>query len=231
MQIPYKVDSLLQYIELLKPENRPDFSDRCLICNEKNCAVYNGTYARHVSDPLSNFYMDYFKILQYRCNRKGKSSVTDHVTFSLLPWMLIPYHRLPLTFMVFAIQLKLRNKLSFDDVVKKIDEMISEKVSDTIDYLTFIRVGAILNLKLIIMIGLNKFLESSFGTNMIKNSLDEIVLSDDKLLSFIDLIENYKSEYNSHPIRGPNAFAWDFYQKFGGTEKNASFLFGTASQH
>ena len=36
MQVAWKVASLNQYQIMVKSENIPDFSDRCLICNAKD---------------------------------------------------------------------------------------------------------------------------------------------------------------------------------------------------
>jgi len=48
---------------------------------------------------------------------------------------------------------------------------------------------------------------------------------------FLALVINHQSQINNHPIRGPDAFTWDYYQQSGGSEQNAMFLFGRASQH
>jgi hypothetical protein len=48
---------------------------------------------------------------------------------------------------------------------------------------------------------------------------------------FLETVIHHKTRIGDHTIRGPDAFACEFYQQSGGTERCAHFLFGLASQH
>ncbi len=48
---------------------------------------------------------------------------------------------------------------------------------------------------------------------------------------FLEILFKHKSQTTGPSIRGPDAFALDFYEQSGGFEQNAHFLFGRASQH
>jgi len=230
MQVPWKVDSLNQYQDMVQSGYKPDFSDRCLICGAKNCAAFNGSYKRSVIDPLNNIYIEDFKVLQYICHRKGCNPVSTHITFSLLPWMLIPYHRLPLLFIIFSIKLKLKKKISYFNVVTELDSIFN-KFHEQFDLNDFINANTLFFFKTIITSALNQFIES--GICIVDNNLYRSILNnnDDSLLCFINILINYQCEYNGQTISGPIAFAWIFYQNSGGVQNNAPFLFGTASQH
>ncbi|KPA15033.1 hypothetical protein MHK_004757 [Candidatus Magnetomorum sp. HK-1] len=209
MQIPWKVDSLYQYLDMVKSGNIPDFSECCLICGAKDCATYNGCYPRSVIDPLINFFMDDFSILQYLCHQKGDNPVTHHVTFSLLPWMLIPYHRLPLLFIIFAIKIKLQNKISYIKLITELD-IDFNNFYELFDSFDFINVNTLFVCKTIIAFAFNRFIESGIGNRIIDHNLYQNILNDNdnsRLLHFIDLVSNYKYEYKGQTIFGPVAFA------------------------
>ncbi len=233
MQVPWKVDTLQQYLDMIKSGKIPDFSDRCLICGEKNCATYNCCYKRSVIDFFNNFFMDDFPVLQYLCHQKGNNPVTDHVTFSLLPWMLIPYHRLPLLFIIFAIKVKFQKKISYFKLITELDLEFNH-LHEVFDSLNFINVNTLFFCKIIIESALDRFIESGIGNKIVDYSLCQNIFNDNNnkmLLCFIELITNYECEYKGQTISGPIAFAWIFYQHYGGSQKNAPFLFGIASQH
>ena len=103
MQIPYhiKVD-LQEYYEKFYEWPVPDFSDKCPLCGGIKCACYLGCYFRTATCPLTGIFIPDLPVLRFLCSRKGDHIVCDHVTFSLLPLMLVPYRRLSLKFMVLA---------------------------------------------------------------------------------------------------------------------------------
>jgi len=71
----------------------------------------------------------------------------------------------------------------------------------------------------------------SADVNMVSKFHYEQLQNTTDLKLFLDLLINYQSQSSNHPIRGPTAFAWDYYQQSGGSEQYAVFLFGRASQH
>jgi len=195
LQVPWKTDCLSEYLDMVKSGNKPDFSNRCLICGAKNCATFNGYYTRSVLDPLNNIFINDFPVLQYLCHRKGSNPVSVHITFSLLPWMLIPYHRLPLLFIIYAIKLKIQNKISFFNLVTELD-LNFNKFHELFDFSDFINVNTLFFCKTIIAVAMNRFIESD---SYIGNSLYQDITAnngDQNLLSFINLLLNYECEYN-----------------------------------
>ncbi|ETR70494.1 MAG: hypothetical protein OMM_03198 [Candidatus Magnetoglobus multicellularis str. Araruama] len=230
MQIPWKVDSLYQYLKMVNSGNIPNFSDSCPICGAKDCATYNGCYYRSVIDLLANFFMVDFPILQYLCHQKGDNPVTHHVTFSLLPWMLIPYHRLSLPFMIYAIQLKFQKQISYSKLTQALDlEFESFYELSGLDY--FINIHSLFTCKAIITLALNIFIQSGITTIIDSKQYQNIYNDKNQPFEFIQLLLSFRYEYNGQTLFGPVAFAWIFYQESGGTKKNAPFLFGKASQH
>jgi len=231
MQVAWKVASLNQYQIMVKSENIPDFSDRCLICNAKDCATYNGSYTRSVIDPLNNIFFHYFEILQYLCHGKGSNKFTHHVTFTLLPYMLIPYHRLPLFFILYAIKVKLENKISYLDLVTKLN-LDCREYYKAFDYSDIISVNALFFCKTIIDSAFNRFIGGDAFKSILTHSENQKFFEhydDDRLLYFINFVINFKCEYNNQTFTGACDFAWLFYQ-LSGIEYNPPFLFGRASQ-
>jgi hypothetical protein len=210
--------------------NIPNFSESCPICGAKDCATYNGCYYRSVIDHCACFFMDDFPVLQYLCHQKGDNPVTHHVTFSLLPWMLIPYRRLPLTFIFFAILLKFQNNISYSKLINQLEREYEKfyEISG-LDY--FINIHSLFLCKTIITLALNTFIKSGITTIIDSEQYQKIYNDKNKPFEFIELLSSFRYEYNGQTIYGPVAFAWIFYQKSGGTKKNAPFLFGKASQH
>ena len=125
MQEPYHIKvSLQQYYSLFKSGEWeiPDFSDKCLICGEANCAKYHGNYERRAICPQTGFDVPDLPVGRFLCNAKGMRKNCEHVTFSLLPLVLVPYRQLPLKFMILALWLRLSNKLSLFDAMDAIEE-------------------------------------------------------------------------------------------------------------
>ena len=127
MQEPYHIKvSLQQYYRLTKSGEWkiPDFSDKCLICGAKDCAQYHGKYERGAICPLTGFEVPDLLALRFLCNDKGLRKKCDHRTFSLLPLVLVPYRQLTLRFMILAVWLRLRKKLSLFNAMDAIENTL-----------------------------------------------------------------------------------------------------------
>lgn len=139
--------------------------------------------------------------------------------------MLVPFRQLPLNLMVKAVWLRLSRRLSLSKAMDAI-EMELNHLEDVAD---FINISSILFWQQMILIGLGRFLSS--GTIIIPQFYRGRLHGTDAVENFIEILLTYQSQNARPPIRGPDAFALDFYQQSGGVEKNAHFLFGRASQH
>ena len=125
MQEPYHIKvSLQEYYRLFKSGEWkiPDFSDKCLICGVADCATYHGNYERRAICPQTGFDVPDLPVGRFLCNAKGMRKNCEHVTFSLLPLVLVPYRQLPLKFMILSLWLRLSNKLSLFDAMDAIEE-------------------------------------------------------------------------------------------------------------
>jgi len=88
MQEPYHIKvSLQEYYRLFKSREwkLPDFSDKCLICGDADCAKYHGNYERRAICPQTGFDIPDLPVGRFLCNAKGMRKNCEHVTFSLLP--------------------------------------------------------------------------------------------------------------------------------------------------
>ena len=139
--------------------------------------------------------------------------------------MLVPYHQLRLDFMIKALWLRLSRRLSLSGAM----DVIEMKLNHLEDVADFINISSILFWQQMILIGLGRFLSS--GTIIIPQFYRDRLHGTDAVENFIEILLPYQSRNDCTPIRGPDAFALDFYQQSGGVEKNAHFLFGRASQH
>lgn len=97
------------------------------------------------------------------------------------------------------------------------------------DVADFVNISSLIFWQQMILMALEHFLSS--GTNIVPQINHEQLHKANSLENFIEILLTYQSQNTSSPIRGPDAFALDFYQQSGGVEKNAHFLFGRASQH
>jgi hypothetical protein len=229
MQEPYHIKvSLQQYYCLFKSREWkvPDFSDKCLICGVADCAKYHGNYERRAICPQTGFDAPDLPVARFLCNDKGMSKNCDHVTFSLLPLVLVPYRQLTLKFMVLALWLRLRDRLSLFAAMDAIEQELVNFEADVGD---FVSIAAQLQWEKLIRAGFYRFFVSGqFNEEQIAsiNKASEISLT-----VFLKMMLGYQSQRSDPPIRGPDGFAWDFYILNGGADKLAPFLFGTSSQH
>ena len=227
MQEPYHIKvSLQEYYRLFKSGEWkiPDFSDKCLICGVADCATYHGNYERRAICPQTGFDVPDLPVGRFLCNAKGMRKNCEHVTFSLLPLVLVPYRQLTLKFMVLALWLRLRDKLSLFAAMDAIEEELVNFKADVGD---FVSIAAQLQWEKLIRAGFYRFLVSDMIT---EEQIVQISKAPEKgLIVFLNVALGYQSQRNDVPIRGPDGLAWDFYKLSG--NKLAPFLFGTASQH
>jgi hypothetical protein len=229
MQEPYHIKvSLQEYYRLFKSGiwEIPDFSDKCLICGAADCATYHGNYERRAICPQTGFDTADFPVPRLLCNNKGMRKKCKHVTFSLLPLVLVPYRQLPLKFMILALWLRLSDKLSLFDAMDAIEEAL---VNFEEDIAGFLSIAAQLEWEKMIRAGFCRFVVSNMSNQDPLSIMEKA--SEKGLFSFLKMALGYQSQRSDPPIRGPDGLAWDFYKLNGGANKLAPFLFGTASQH
>jgi uncharacterized protein YfkK (UPF0435 family) len=169
--------------------------------------------------------------LRYRCHDKGDARVCDHITFSLLPHQLVPFRQLTLDFMVKAIWFKINQKVS---LTKAID-VIEKELNTLDDVAAFINISTMLSWQQMVLIAFELFTLTDI--NMVSKSQFRQLHNIAGLHLFLNILINYnlevtrnlysvcKSQVNNPPIRGPDAFAMDYFQH------SNLFLFGKASQH
>lgn len=226
IQEPYHIKvSLQEYYEKFNEWVIPDFSDECLLCGAADCACYHGHYTRRATCPETGFSAPDFPVLRFSCQSKGDKKC-DHVTFSLLPIELVPFRQLTLKFMILAVWIRLSRKTSFTRALDNIEE----ELNNLADVAVFINVSTVMSWERLVRSAFELFLALNFSKPC--NFQHKEITADEKgLLLFIETIIEYKSRCTNNPIRGPDIFAWDFYQQSGGAGQLALFLFGRASQH
>jgi hypothetical protein len=226
LQIPYHIKvSLQEYYKNFDKWPIPDFSDKCLICGGANCACYLGCYIRTAICPITGFFVHDLPVLRFLCNRKGNTLICDHVTFSLLPLMLVPYRRLSLKFMVLAVWIRVSRHLSLTGALGSIEDELNylEDIAD------FINISTMMSWERMILTAVTLLLSGHIDT--LSHSQYKQLQDRKGLIHFLEIIIHHRSMLSNHPIRGPDAFAWDFYQQSGEINQCAPFLFGLASQH
>lgn len=224
MQVPYHTKVCLQdYYKKFDKWPVPDFSDKCLICGGVDCACYHGFYSRTAICPRTGFSVPDLPVMRFLCHGVGNTRISDHVTFSLLPLELVPFLQLSLKFMVLATWLRLSRCLSLTDAL----DAIENELNNLDDIADFINISTMRSWERMIMSAVTLFISTDIG--MVPKSKYE-QLDSYGLTLFLKIIIHHKSTI-SDPIRGPDAFAWDFYQQCDGTDQCAPFLFGQASQH
>jgi hypothetical protein len=229
MQEPYHIGvSLQEYYRIFLSGGWriPDFSQRCLICGVGDCAKYHGIYERRAICPQSGFEVADLPVVRYLCHAKGQRKNCDHVTFSLLPLVLVPYRQLTLKFMMLALWLRLRDKLSLFAAMDAIEEELVNFKTDVGD---FVSIAAQLQWERLIRAGFDRFWVSGMFNEQQIALINKA--PEKRLIVFLKMALGYQSQRSDVPIRGPDGLAWDFYQLNGGGNKLAPFLFGTASQH
>lgn len=232
IQIPYHIKvSLQEYYKNFDTWLIPNFSDKCPICGGIDCATFLGHYIRIAICPMTGFSVPDLPVLRYLCHDKGDTRVCDHITFSLLPNELVPFRQLSLNFMVRAIWFKVSRHLSLTRVL----DIIEDELNNLGDVADFINISTMISWQRMILAAFELLM--SADVNMVSKFHYEQLQDTTDLKLFLNLLINYQSQSSNHPIRGPTAFAWDYYQQSGGSEQHAYFLrvtfwlFGRASQH
>jgi hypothetical protein len=203
----------------------PDFSDKCFICGGADCATFHGHYTRTAICPLTGFSATDLPVIRFLCHGIGDVKICDHVTFSLLPFQLVPFRSLSLNFMVIAVWIRISRQLSLTRAM----DTIEEELNHLSDIANFINISTMISWQFMIQTGLELFCLTD--NNMVPPSKFE-QLQDTELKLFLETIMHHETQINHHPIRGPDAFALDFYQlQACKTDRCISFLFGWASQH
>lgn len=230
MQEPYHIKvSLQEYYEKFDPNLIPDFSDKCILCGGAGCASYHGYYTRAATCPLTGFSVPDLPVLRFICKNKGDQRKCDHVTFSLLPIMLVPFRQLTLKFMILAVWLRLSKCLSLTEAL----DIIEKELNSLEDTAQFINVSTLMSWQRLIQTALSLYLSSNISLISLLSEFryEETATNQTGLLLFLEAIKDYKPKNTGASIRGPDAFSRDFYQQSGGAERLAFFLFGMASQH
>jgi hypothetical protein len=229
MQEPYHIKvSLQEYYLLFRSGNweLPDFSGKCLICGDADCARYHSYYERSAICPQTGFKVADLRVGRFLCRDKGIRKKCDHVTFSLLPLVLVPYRQLTLKFMILALWLRLSEKLSLFSAMDAIEK---ELVNFEEDIAEFLSIAAQLEWEKMIKAAFSRFVMSRMCNQERFSIVEEA--AERGLFSFLKMALEYQCQQSDPPIRGPDGLAWDFYQLNGGAGELAPFLFGTASQH
>jgi hypothetical protein len=163
--------------------------------------------------------------MRFLCQGKGDKRKCDHVTFSLLPIELVPFRQLTLNFMVLAVWIKLSRRLSLTGSLGAIEK----ELNNLGDIAEFINTSTLMSWERLTRAAFELFLSTDI--KVCKPQYEKIIADETGLLLFLELLREYKSGNPNNPIRGPDVFAWDFYQQSGGADQLALFLFGRASQH
>ena len=192
---------------------------RCWLCDFSWILYTNSDlpYDRFLGTGLTSFTLS--MLWQRRCR------VCDHVTFSLLPHELVPFRQLSLNFMVRAIWFKVSRHLSYTKAL----DVIEAELNSLGDIANFINISTMMSWQRMILRALALFISADI--NMVSKSQYEQLKNTASVKLFLALLINHQSQISNHPIRGPDEFTWNYYQQSGGSNKNAAFLFGRASQH
>jgi len=156
----------------------------------------------------------------------GKAT-TEYATILLFPCCpleLVPFRQLSLKFMIMAIWIKVNRKLSLTSALDAIEQELNH-LGDVAD---FINISTMASWQQMILTAFTLFL--SRDINMVSGK-QMTSLQDGDIGLFLNILIHHKTRNVQYPIRGPDGFAWDFYQQSGGSDQCAPFLFGLASQH
>jgi hypothetical protein len=125
MQEPYHIKVSLQEYNLLFRSGKwelSDFSDKCLICDAVDCARYHSYYERSAICPQTGFQVVDLPVGRFLCRGKNIRKKSAHLTFSLIPLVLVPYRQLTLKLMILALWLRLSEKLSLFTAMDAIEK-------------------------------------------------------------------------------------------------------------
>lgn len=197
-----------------------DFTARCPLCGDKDCAQFIGYYWRGVIDEKGTYYKS-FPIARYLCNRKGKSLTVKHRTFSLLPYQLVPYIKYSIPFILNALE---KVYVEDDSINRLLDYLASFGAGEYIEMST----STFHAFKSFILTCIDKMLAMGFYKE-VKSALQS-PSGRQRIEVFLVFAEDFTCCKTDPAIRGPCALGYDYYLKDGGYLKNGHFLFGTPSQ-
>lgn len=199
-----------------------DSSERCPICGGKGCAIFIGYYERQVIDEKGTYYKA-FPIGRYKCRRKGWSLVVDHVTFSLLPYQLVPYTRYSIPYIIKVLTLRHiegKSIYQLQDYLASFDNGEEQYLDLNGASLYFFRALVLESIDKMLVSGNYPETEKEFSQ---PGSLE-------RLKMFIGFAESFECFGAKPSIRGPCGLSYDFYLQGGGYFRNSYFLFGSPSQ-
>lgn len=172
-----------------------------------------GCYRRQVLTEAGEFVKD-FPIARYRCRRRGaRRDRHHHVTFSLLPHLLVPYARISLPCLEKVVRL-------YRDLGQDVDAFVKRYGGTA---LTFLEESCTL---LTEAYGKLKATRRSWpGLNLPPTNARA-----DLLGKFWTQLVGFAYVPDHRTLVGPAALGLDFYHRGGGWPLNAHFLWGTPSQ-
>ena len=226
----YTTYSLAQYYRRVKGKkenifdllNLPfDIVHGCPLCGGSYCAKFIGYYHRPVFDENGTYYKA-FPIARFLCLRKGEKPIVDHRTFSLFPYLLVPYSKYSIPFIFNVL-----NSIHIEDKsVMEVQSYLSGFGQEEI-YVDLSASG-IYQFKQLILETINKLLSAACyreAEKILQQASDY-----HRIKAFISFAQAFWCHKTSPCIRGPCALAYDFYMQKGGWSRNSYFLFGSASQ-
>ncbi len=95
-------------------------------------------------------------------------------------------------------------------------DAIEEELNKLEDIAGFINISTLMSWERLIQTAFELYLFSDI--NILCEIQSEEIISDKTSLLFLEALSEYKSG-NINAIRGPDSFAWNFYQQSGGTDE------------
>lgn len=219
IQISYFfIQSIHEYRQKIKTDEWkfPEFTDYCPICGGKNCAVRIGYYYRYYIDIETEVIL-FIAIARYKCQRIGKPKLKDK-TFSLLPYVLIPYHKFTINSYMYIWKNKLiRNKTTSE---------IADNVTGSFD------IDNELNYE-------ERYVKQSLRLFIqTVGKLQDFLIRNNQNIDFLKGKEKLKEAWmylaafkdDSGIYCGASGFSFYSFEKQGGYHTNPQFMFGTAYQ-
>jgi hypothetical protein len=198
-----KKNNIFHILDLADVE--AEINNKCPICGSSECASFHKYYKRQVVDINGVYYKD-FPIARFLCrNRKT-------LTFSLLPYQLIPYRKYSLELIILMLSFLYQGDTSI-----ALDHLVKINIfSVTYSYLA--------NLSKLLQESLEKILFSGHY-----DDLNKIIAHEnnekDRLENFIAFSKGFNFAKGNWITKGACALSYDFYLR-----SNGRFLFGTPSQ-
>lgn len=197
-----KDDNIFHLIELADMEE--EINTKCPICGGSDCARFHKYYTRKVIDIAGVRYED-FPVARFLCRNQK-------LTFSLLPYQLIPYRKYSLDLIILILSLSYQNSISL--VLDHLGEMGLFSITNC--YLT--------EFSKLLKGALEKALISGYY-NELNETIDHKKADKDRLVSFIGFSNGFEFVQGYAVMKGACALSYDFYLRSAG-----HFLFGRPSQ-